>query len=241
MKKRSTKTVSPAVKTYVKRAIHTNQENKVWIDYAINQTIPTASANTPVNRNLIPKLTQGAGSSNRIGNTIRIRSAFIRGHVNLLPYNANFNPTVGPVLVKMWLLRSKTVNTSDLGGTQMTSFFETNNGTTGFQANMLDMLLTENKEFFTVLKTKKFELGATSSTSVASALPLNLDNSKYTMPFYFSYGKYLKKLTRYNDAADACVNNNLFICWQAIYADGSSLAFNAAEFHYTIRVEYEDA
>jgi len=242
MKRRPAKKVSAAVKTYVNRQIHTNQENKVWTDYGTNQTIATANASAFTNRNLIPTLSQGTGNSQRIGNSVKVRRAFIRGHVNLTPYNAQFNPLVGPIMIKIWLLKSKLVNSPVLADTQMAAdFFEANNTTVGPQANMLDMILTENKEKFVIFKTKKFELGATSSQSAVAALPLNLDNSKFTIPFYFSFGKHLKKVTRYNDASTSCTNNNLFLAFQAVYAEGSSQLFNGAEFHYVTRVEYEDA
>ena len=244
MKRRPAKKVSPAIKTYVKRAIATNQENKLWIQYGANQAITTTSGGVPTFQNLVPTLSQGSQNGNRIGNQIHVKRGYIRGYVNLLPYNVANNPLIGPLMVKMWLVRAKTPMSSNLAETNIaTNFFDIQNSVTGFQGTMLDMVLSENRDEFTVLQSKKFELGLTSSTSVATALPVNLDNSKFTVPFYFSYGKYLKKKLRYRDntANAPATNTNLFLVFQAVYANGDNTAVQAAEYHFNTRVEFEDA
>jgi len=238
-------TVSKAVKVYVKRALNVAQENKLFIYQASNQTITSvASPSTPSFLSLLPLPTQGTQNNQRIGNTIKIVKAFIRGHVNLLPYSATTNPLVAPLYVKMWLCSSKTNNTTSLSSTNIgTDFFETNGGSQGFQGNMLDMELTNNKDSWVVYKTRTMKLGGTSyqTGGLASQPSLATDMSNYSLPFYFSYGKHLRRKLRFNDGSTAPSNANMFLVFQVVYADGSSTALNSAEYHTTLRVEYEDA
>jgi len=230
--------VSKAIKTYVKRAIHGNTENKLFIYQAANQTITSvASPSTPSFLSLLPLPVQGTANNQRIGNQIKIVKAFIRGHVNLLPLNSITNPQQAPMMVKMWLCSSKTINTTSLSSTNCgTDFFETNGGSQGFQGNMLDMELTNNKDSWVVYKTKTFKLGLTAYGSQQFA-----DNSNFNMPFYFSYGRHLRRKLKFNDTGVAPTNANMFLIFQVVNADGSSTALNSAEYHTTLRVEYEDA
>lgn len=244
-KSRSTKKVSKAVKSYVKKALHRNEENKVFINYAANQSITTAGAGSnPYAINLVPLPTQGSAQNQRIGNTIKCVKGFIRGHVNLLPYNSLTNPLVAPCYVKMWLCCNKTINTTAISGTNCSNdFFELGASTTGFQGNMLDMEFTNNKDNWTIYKTKTLELGLTANSAGVSALNANigLDNSRLTRPFYFSFGRHMRKQIKFNDTQLAPTNINMFLVFQVVYADGSSTAITPAEVHYTSRVEYEDA
>jgi len=237
------KAVSNAVKTYVKRAIDQNVENKLWIRYASNETIRTAGATDPEFINLVPYPSQGTTQYTRIGNKIKVKKAFIKGFVNLKPYSSLTNPLVGPLYVKMWLCRYKSLNTSDIALTSCsTDFFEALSGSTGFQGNMLDMSLTNNKDNWIVYKTKTFELGTTSVSTFLNTNSGNWnDNSRMTKPFYFSYGKHLRKQLQFEASGNPPTNTNLFLISQAVYADGTATAVEAAEYHYTLRVEYEDA
>ena len=235
--------VSKVVKQYVRRAIHGSQENKLWVNYAANQTITTANSGTPTNISLVPTPSQGSAQYQRIGNVIRVVKGFIRGHVNLLPYNATTNPYVGPVIIKMWLCSNKTYNTTTLSATSCSlDFFEAVSSNAGFQGNMLDIELTNNKDNWVVYKTKTFELGTTAVAGFASANSSAWnDNSRFTMPFYFSFGRHMRRKIKYNDGTNVPSNINMFLIIQAVYADGSSSAVNSAEYHYTSRVEFEDA
>ena len=242
-KNRSTKKVSKAVKSFVKKAIHRSQENKVFIRYGANNTITTASGGNPTYLNLVPTPTQGVAQNQRIGNSIKVVKAYIRGHVNLLPYNASTNPYVGPVYVKMWVCSNKQYNTATISGTSIaTDFFELGSGSAGFQGNMLDLDFTANKDNWIIHKTKTFELGTTAVAGFASANSSAWnDNSRFTRPFYFSLGSKMRKKLNFVDTATDPTNINMFLVFQAVYADGSSSAVNSAEFHYTSRYEYEDA
>lgn len=230
-----TKGVGLAVKQYVKRAISKEIENKVWLDYGINQTITTAAGTTPTSAILVPRIAQGLGKSQRTGNEIRVKKALLSGYVNLLPYSATLNPQVAPVIIKMWIVRCKQVNNILLANTTIsTTFFDVVNGSLGFQGNMLDTLLSINRESWQIIATKQFELGLTTNTNGVA------DNSRFTKKFNFSLAKHLGVI-KFDDTGTTPTNRNMFLVFQAVYPDGSALALQSAEYHWHYRVEYEDA
>lgn len=228
----------------VKRILHKQLENKVWISYASNIGLRTATASAVVpSVNLLPNVIQGTGHSQRIGNEIKVVKAFIKGYINLLPYNAVNNPLSTPVMCKMWVVSYKQNNQLDNTAlTTFQTFFETNNSSTGFQGNMLDLCLTVNKDAWTVHAQKTIQLGSTYPSSTG---PVGtggyFDNSKMILPYYFDYTKHIKTI-KYDDTVNnLSTNRNIWILWQQIYADGSSTSIIPVETHFNIRVEYEDA
>ena len=237
--------VAPSVKTYVNRVIARNTENKVHIIYGSNVSITTAAGGTvPTSVNCLPVLGTGVGSFQRIGDEIKIKKAAIKGYINLLPYAAITNPLSTPIYVKMWLCSSKIVNTSSLSSTDIgTQFFDTGSIAAGFQGNMLDMTLSNNLNNWKIHAQRTVQLGATSVSSTGQVGSGGyFDNSKMSVPFYFNWAKYMKSKLKYNDSAtNVITNKNLFLAFQAVNADGSSSAINVAEFHYSQRIEYEDA
>jgi len=237
--------VSPSIRTYVKNAISKNLENKVYVNYGSNLAITTAGSgsNPTFVPNLLPPLVQGGSQQNRIGNEVKIKYAYVRGYVNLLPYSVTNNPLSTPIMVKMWLCASKTINTNAISSTDITTtFFETGSGSAGFQGNMLDLCLSNNKDSWTIYATKKFELGATYASSGGQVGTGGyFDNSKMTIPFYFSYGRHFKSSLKYTDqATNIPTNRNLFLVIQAVNADGSSTAVSPAEYHFQTRITFED-
>ena len=100
----------------VKKVIHRMAENKLLSGYAANQSIAWAgSVTNPTSFKLAPAVTQGSGSNQRVGNSIKIVKGVVRGYVNLKPYSATNNPFDYPVYVKMWVCRRQTTNPTVTG------------------------------------------------------------------------------------------------------------------------------
>lgn len=240
----STCKVSKCVRKYVRNAIHRNIENKVMTSLGANQSIITAgTSNTPFFVNLLPSPSQGTGHAGRIGNEIRLTKAYIQGRINLLPYNATTNPNSVPVLVKMWLISNKINNNPSMAVlSTFTTFFDTGNVNSTFQSNPLDMILSPNKDAWTVYKTKSLKLGV-ASISATGPVTSNgyYDNSSMSVPFSFSISQHVKNL-KFDDTSQFATNRNLYLLIQAVAADGTnSSALTLCECHYSIRWEYEDA
>ena len=67
------------------------------------------------------------------------------------------------------------------------------------------------------------------------------DNSPMSVPFQFNFGRKLGKLV-YDEDTTYASNRNMFIVFQVVAANGSNSGGQImAEYHYTTRVEYEDA
>jgi len=224
----------------VKSVLSRQAENKAWFDYGENQSIATASSSTPSFKNLIPPVAQGTGHSQRIGNEIRVKSGFIRGHVNIKPYDATLNNLPLPCYVKMWVLSCKTQNTTDLASTDIaSSFFDVVNSDVGFQGSMLDIDFTVNKDTWTVYASKIVKIGSGYNLTGPVTNLSYFDNSSMSVPFYFNIGKHMKTI-KYADGT-VPTNKNMFIIFQAVTATGSPSANQImAEYHYSTRVEYED-
>jgi len=244
-RRKPAKKISTAVKTFVRKAISRNIENKCWYTYGANSSLITATPTTnPTHANLLPtNFLQGTGKSQRIGNEITIKKAYIRGRINLLPYNATTNPLSAPILVKMWVVSNKLSNTFiPTVASNWASFFDTVNSAVAFQNSPLDMILDVNKDAWTLHASKTFKLGAGSMTSTGPVgSSAYFDNSSMSVPFYFNYGKYIKKV-KYDDAlTNNPTNRNLYLVLQAVNADGTSTAQIPAETHFSTTVIYEDA
>ena len=240
---RKSSKVSTPVKNYVNRMIHNNTENKVFAGYGVNQTLSSAFGTLSGTQALylLPQISQGVGQHLRIGNEIKIRKAYIRGYVNILPYSLGVNARPAPVMVKMWVVSFKTINTALIASCPTANFFEAGSSSTGFQANMLDMVLSTNNDLITVHRTKTFKIGA-SSVSTGVPVASYYDNSSFNHYFNFEYGSKCKGTIKYNDTTtNVPENKNMWLLFQVVYPDGSSDAGSVAEYHYTCRVEYEDA
>jgi len=192
----------------------------------------------------MPVVSQGTGHSNRVGNEIRVRSGYVRGHVNLLPYDATLNNSPIPCYVKIWILSCKEKNGSALASTSIgNDFLDIVNSSIGLQGNMLDVELSVNKDAWTVHASKTIKLGVGAITSVG---PVGTNGyyegtSSFSTPFSFNIGKFMKAPLKYDDTDTTVVNKNMFIVFQCVPANGASGSSQLmAEFHYSTRVDYED-
>jgi len=226
----------------VKSVISRQAENKAWFDYGLNQSIATVAGTTPTAfKNLIPLPAQGAGVSNRIGNEIRVKSGYIRGHVNILPYDATLNPLPLPLFVKIWVCSCKNIQTTTLSSTGIGgNFFDIVNSSVGFQGNILDLDFTPNNMNWTIHGTKMLKLGqGYASATGPTAVNSYFDNSPMSVPFYFNLGKYMKTV-KFDDNTTP-TNKNMFIIFQAVPANGANAGgLITAEYHYSTRINYED-
>lgn len=245
------KKVSKSVKRYVKRTIHRQIENKEFLDYFSNMTIQTLSSGTNVGnncRNLLPLPAQGTNTHQRVGSAIKVVRGVIKGHINIKPYDAATNPQGTPLLGKIWIFRDLAVTQMQpiQGGSYTTyfdNFFRGNGTSLPFQGTPLDIDLPINDDLFRVVATKTFKIGASNATATGQVGSGGyFDNSPMSIPFYFNWGKYCKKVIKFNDGGSYPQNANLYIVCQVVRADGaSSGSYQMAEWHMVNHSKYEDA
>lgn len=237
--------VSKSIRSYVKKAIHRNIENKEIIAYGANNPI-TATSSSTQSLGLIPAVSNSTYSNNRIGNQIKCVSGIIKGHVNLLPYNATTNPSPAPLWVRMLVVKcfpqrnqSPYLNASYLAG-----IFRGNATGLAQQFNMLDISLPVNDDWFRVLADKKFRLGSTApSATGAVSTGSYFDNTHMSVPFTFNWGKYVKSAIKFEDdqSSNLAQNHNLYLIIMPVNADGTSNAYTPCEWHYVNTMKFEDA
>lgn len=244
---RKTKTIRKNTKVatvgYVKKLIHSNIENKVYNAWDINRTIATAQSGVvaPTSVYLLPQLSQGTGAGQRIGNEVKLVSGYVRGYVNLLPYNAITNPFCHQH-VRIMVLSVKDQNNST--PPTFTDLFEGNSSSNGCQANMLDMLFDINKTAYTLHYSKVIQLSASSQSSNTNGTAGQFfDNKPFSAKFSFNLIKKCYGKLRFNDAISSVPENkNMFLVFQSVSSDGSSSVLHQpAEFHYQAQWKYEDA
>lgn len=234
------------LKSFIRKTIENTREQKVIVAAAV-VNVNVAVANTPVGVNLVPRISQGTAVNQRIGNEIKCSSVYIRGSINVLPYNATTNPVSAPIAVKIWICRYKSVNTQSLLQTNIdTAFFENNAGSTSFSGNLTDMVLYPNLDAWEVLQSKQFKVGVGSNTT--TTFPVGnvqaFDNSSFMVPFYFNVTRHLTGSIQYQDnSSDVSTNKNLFFVIQPVYAftTSPSTAHIPIALNYAYRAEYTDA
>lgn len=238
--------VSKKIRTYVKKAIHKQIENKQILEVIANTAITcTGSAGTPTSRSLIPAVSPGTAAYNRIGDNIKIVKGIANVIVNLLPYNATTNPLSTPVWVKVFILRSLTSNATPAYVSSL-DWGELFRGTGGFTYGLAnsptDMLSQINNDKWRLLTSRTFKLGAASATSTGQVGTGGyFDNSPMTKKISINWGKYCKKMIKINSTTGQPANMNCIIAFQCVNADGSATATQAAEYHIVNDMWFEDA
>jgi len=247
MRKRGKKSAVPQkIKNYVKRAISRRQENKETTTFGLNQAILTVANSTPTAISLLPTPVQGTGDSDRIGSEITMKKLVVTGFVNMLPFDTTNNPTApAPLLIKMWIVSAKNINTNTFSNTlASSSYFQTSNSSAGFQATIRDQLLPVNPDLFTVHRSKTFKIGygSLSGANQSSNVGTAFDNSPMCQSFTFDCSKYVSKL-KYDEGQTWPTNKNMFLVTTATRCDGStsSATLATSEYHWRIQAIYEDA
>lgn len=235
--------VSKTVKRYVKRAISSQAENKYTIARYTNQPIVTAVNTTMTNITLLNPLQAGSSRHSRVGNSVRLKRGYVKGFVNLLPQGVN-NPEGTCIGVKIWMLASSQYNEIGLlsGSSMASAFYRSDTTPSGPQGNILDLVLPVETENFKVYGSKTIYLGTTGATSTFPSTSVTAyDNSRFSVPFSFSFSKYYK-LLKFNDTSSSSIptNRNCWLCFQAINMSGTATAVQPAEFHAVVVNEFED-
>lgn len=206
----------------IKAAVAKLAEKKRIIGHGENVGLDCVTGTTPVSLALAPVITQGTSHNTRVGNSIRVIKATVRGHINIMPYDATNNPTGPPAYVKMWLVRWKVGQTASFANTDVDAkFFDTGAGVAGFQGHMFDMDAFVNDDSWELFAEKVVKIGASAPTAGTTAANSQVFDgvSPSGVPFYFEYGSKLGTC-EYNDSTSTCTNKNLWLVFQPVYANG---------------------
>lgn len=244
-KPRSKRTVksSKGLAKMVKQIISKNLENKMrqnggsgnlgpttYAAFQSNSIIPLTpyyEAGLPASINL--DITQGTGVSNRIGNSIKTRSGYLRAVMYPAPYNATLNPVPKPVIVTQWIFKLKsgiTDSTGNVLSTLLGNWFKDQNSSFGCQNTLNDVVAKVNPDYINLLSRKTYKLGY-SSDAGTGALPGNQNfannDYKHNVIIRMSTSKYLRKQIRYTDNNAQPLTSTTWMVFTVANADGSAM------------------
>lgn len=234
--------------TKVKKPVIKMAEKKQQSAISINNSVtPADTAILPYYAVMTPALAQSATEIGRIGNKVKISSAYVKGYVNLLPYNVATN-TFPDLKVRLLLVSYKrrnvnATNLPTLALSDVQDILQVGGGGIPFQGNMTDVLCPINNEVWTVYHDKvvTLSLGGSSTGYGATTTP-HSGSGSYQTGFNFSMGKALNNLNYDDDVGSQFpTNKNLWLIAQPITTDGGARqAGPVCEIHWTTVFNYTD-
>lgn len=249
-----TQKVSLAVKQYVKRTMHVDQENKtanfspsgVKFGNVLNST----------NMNMVPLLPytgyntigQSITAGGRIGNEIKIRKIMLNYVLRPLPYSSTSpgNPFPAPVEVDMFLGFIKQAPGLLPGTVNIGFLFQAGSSSIGPSGLLNDLIADVNKDYWNIKKRWRHKLGFANyggtGTSADSQAYANND-FKLNIVKKLDITKLCPKTFKFNDGNNTLQGNNLFMFYQCVYANGvtATSATQMAHLDYWVNITYEDA
>lgn len=198
--------VTPAVKSYVTRAIRRNVETKM-----ASLTYTLTSFNGAITSvadiiTVLPTVNQGTDTNNRIGQKVKPLKLVVRGYV---VYNTDDIAGTGLLDAKMlggrlFLYQSKG-NKNFNNSIYESNLLDLGNSTKQFGGTAMDWITPTNKNLFTFFKDKKFVVqkpyGTTNDSSPAHSTTINCMNRSLYTPFVFTLTqKELPAFFNYDDS-----------------------------------------
>lgn len=228
--------VSLAVKSYVKKALAINEENKTSYN---SQSATTINAYDPITQSLSLYdvtqtlfLSQGVGAGQRIGNKVSVKSLLVKGFINITGTAVTSN-----LYFRVAILRKKTGVDSPNGS--FAQLFQLGSGVSAPTGTLLDMMRPFNKDFYTVYASKICIIG--SSDSATSIMPGN--NTTMSKMFSFNLSKHCSKII-YNDGTTFPTNIGFYLIIIPCNANGIAVTSGQLSLFsstWESNVLYEDA
>lgn len=242
------RSVTLAVKQYVKKQIHTNVENKLIQTYVPNQTIASCLV-TPglMTFSLIPytSMTQNVGQAGRIGNKIKTMKCLLKYVITPYPYSVTLNPNPRPHNVVIMIGKVKNAKALTPTAADFQSLFQFGAASAPPQGTLGDLVLPVNKDYFQVYKTIIHKVGFESFNNAGVAPNFqHYANNDYKLNIIGTVDctKYCPSNVLFNDITANPTNDGLF-CWVwSTPADGSAYAALTPNIMtYNVMYSYEDA
>ena len=236
-------------KKQVARMIGRNIEDKYDYNFA-NSEISNQISNSPYFTQLNWTTAQGNTQGTRVGNQLRVKSAVVKGSLNMRDYSALTNSRELGQLVTLVVFKLKTylAGTNPTYANTFSRMFQQGNTAVPLTNYPLDHIRTFNKDVFTIKAVRRFKMGFSYPTpnfgSVAPAGTIAPNNDfKYQQFFRIPLTKFYKKTQMFDDtsgAADAR-NDNLFMMVFCAPADGSAFTSTPLSISWDWEGKFEDA
>ena len=244
--------VSIGIKKYVKKAIHSQIENK-RIEYSRTfsfggntTTYSNLSVSTLTPSSVSYNMSQGTGQADRIGNKIRIINAVLRYILLPISYDLVGNPTPKPQEVQILFgnVKGNTRTTPTSG--QIAYLFANGNSSTGPTGLLGDVLRPINSDFWVIKKRIQHKVGyAVSDGTGGSAGSQYQSNNDFPINVVRSLNvtKMMPKQIVWNESDTNPTTAGLYMMIQAVNADNTSQLADTAPSAMTfwLDITYEDA
>lgn len=244
--------VSTAVKKYVNRTIHANIENKevqVQVGDQFGNVVNDPTLNV---RPLTPypgyiQISQNVGQNGRTGNMVKVRRVTLKYVLYMNKYNPETNNTLAPLEIQLFLGYVR--NSSGLLpiASDFNNLYQYNNTVNPIFGDLTDLTQKFNTDYWTIKKYWRHKLGFSTlvDSSVTNTNFSNFANNDFKLNHVrtMDITKYYPKTLKFNDVSDTLQGQGLFFWFQALSADGSTLAGSQvpASILYQCDVSYEDA
>ena len=187
-------------------------------------------------------LAQGTGSSDRIGNKIRVVKATMRVIIFPKPYDATTNPAPRPQDVRLIVLHSKN-NPTDV--VVSNTFFEQNNSTTSPQDDLVDMLHPVNRDDYVVSSDRHYKVGVSSADgtgAIADAQSFTNNDYKYNQIITQDVTHAFPSVITFNDTSSVPTSFQPTLVALTCKADGTTTNSNHVplEMWCNCQLEYTD-
>lgn len=245
------KSVSVAVKKYVKKALAVNIENK-----SIAVTASTSFGNIleSPDMNVYPMMPytgyltipQGVTQGTRTGNQVKIRRVMLNYALFPLKYDAVTNITPQPIEVLMYLGTIKRAKGEIPFAPDFSNLFQLGGTSTAPTGTLIDTCFDINKDFWDIKKSWRHKIGYSNydGTGTSGTFQRFANNDfKLSVIRKMDITKMCPASLKFDDSNTTTQGNNLFLFYQAVSANGNSLAATQqlAQLNFFLTITYEDA
>jgi len=250
---RRSSAVSSAVKTYVNRTIHANIENKqvqaqVGLTFGNIANSATLSVYPLTPFPSILEIAQNVQQNGRTGNEVRVRKATLKYVIYPTKFNAETNTGLVPLEIQLFLGYVK--NSSGLvpNSVDFDNLYQYNNTVNPILGNLFDLNQKINDDYWTVKKYWRHKMGYSTVVDSDAVAPTNYANYanndfKLNIVKTMDITKHYPKVLKFNDVSNTLQGPGLFFFFQAVAANGTTLAGNQnpATILWQLDLAYEDA
>lgn len=187
-------------------------------------------------------IAQGVGQGDRIGNKIRLVSAYLK--IALTPSTESANNYPGPVYVRAMLMYDRQFPNTKPTPAANADFFQNGNGTSGFAGSLQDFIRPINKDRYAVKWMRDYKIGHANYPDGGDAIFQQGNNNDFKLLRRGSknYLKYVRKMIKYNDMASFPGECGLYLFVYAVPAHPAQLAgaLNYARLFANVELKFID-
>lgn len=236
------------LKKVIKQVLHSQIENKLASTFERYKTI-TSYVQTPglYVQSMIPysNIVQGLGQSDRIGCKIRTMKCIFNYVITPYPKSAVLNNIPMPQNVIIFFGKVKNSKPQPPIASDFAKLYQFGNTVAVPQGDLMDQVLSVNKDWFTVYKTITHKIGFENyNTSSLSPTFQHFTNNDYKLNAigHINLTKYCPKNVIFNDTTSEPTNDGLFMWAMSVPANGTTQAeLSPVVMSSSIHYEYEDA